>query len=62
MNELEATIEAAFRTVSTDALIRRIERAPDFGYDDEAVELTRRLRAEGKAWRWASDTRVEVSA
>ncbi|WOI85969.1 hypothetical protein [Rhodococcus qingshengii] len=40
----------------TDAqLIRRIEKAPDFGYDDEAIELNRRVRALGKAWRWAGD-------
>lgn len=33
-------------------LIRRMENAPDFGYDDESVELTSILTPEGKAWLW----------
>lgn len=41
--------------LSTEALVARMNRAPDFGYDDEAVELNQRLAAEGKAWRWSSD-------
>lgn len=42
-------------TMSTGALVARMNRAADFAYDDEAVELNRRLAAEGKAWRWSSD-------
>jgi hypothetical protein len=40
-------------------LVRRIENAPDFGYDDEAVELNRLLAAEGKAWLW-DDATVKI--
>lgn len=36
-------------------LIRRMERATDFGYDDEEQELTRRLSSQGKAWKWSDD-------
>lgn len=56
---LEAQIAKKFKTVATDALIRRIERAADFGYDDEQYELNRRLRENGQTWRWKGD-RVEV--
>lgn len=37
------------------ALVTKINNAPDFGYDDESVELNQLLRGEGKAWRWAGD-------
>lgn len=51
---LDSQLEAHFAGVSDEALIRRMERAPDFGYDDEAYELDRRLKALGRqAWRWA---------
>ena len=33
----------------------RINRAPDFGYDDEAAELTKVLAKYGKAWKWGRD-------
>lgn len=39
----------------TKALIRRMEQAGDFNYDDEQVELSRRLSAEGYAWKWSRD-------
>lgn len=42
------------------ALVARMERAPDFGYDDEEVELNRRLALEGKTWRWGVGDRVEI--
>jgi hypothetical protein len=61
--ELEAACLARFRHMSTPDLIRRMERAPDFGYDDEEVALTARLREKGQAWRWDQRTftnRVEV--
>lgn len=41
-----------FKHLSLDALIRRIENAPDFGYDDESVELSSRLARQGKDWKW----------
>lgn len=52
-----------FEHLSDDALKRRMERAADFGYDDEERELSRRLALGGLAWRWSSDfynPRVEV--
>lgn len=55
MTELEAAIAAKFRHLSLPALIARIEKAPDFGYDDESVELSRRLRESGESWRWVGD-------
>ena len=32
-----------------------METAPDFGYDDEEVELSRRLKDQGMAWKWSED-------
>jgi hypothetical protein len=58
--DLDQALEECFKHMSTSALIRRMERAEDFGYDDESIELTRRLRREGKAWRWKSDSEVEI--
>ncbi|MBM4646560.1 hypothetical protein GS464_29535 [Rhodococcus hoagii] len=52
---LEEKIQAALGHVATSALIRRMETAQDFGYDDEEVELSRRLREQGKTWRWSDD-------
>ncbi|MFI8696739.1 hypothetical protein [Dietzia maris] len=53
--ELAEAIAQKFRGVTTSELIRRMETAEDFGYDDEEVELTRRLADEGKTWRWSED-------
>ena len=63
MSELENEIQAKFAHLSDERLISRMNRAPDFGYDDEEVELTRRLKLGGLAWRWATvdgRERVEV--
>lgn len=51
--ELEAEIQAKLGHISTGNLVRRMERLPDFAYDDEQVELSRRLREQGKTWRWS---------
>lgn len=57
----EAAIQAKLGHISTGNLVRRMERAPDFGYDDEQVELSRRLREQGKTWRWSdSFTKPQV--
>ncbi|QWY81389.1 hypothetical protein SEA_RIZWANA_92 [Arthrobacter phage Rizwana] len=37
------------------ALVRRINAAPDFGYDDESAELNELLAAQGKGWKWSDD-------
>jgi len=54
-NELERAVQAKFEGLSDFALMNRINRAEDFGYDDEGLELTRRARLMGKAWRWAQN-------
>jgi len=33
-----------------------MHNAPDFGYDDEGAELTRRLAPKGKDWMWDRDS------
>jgi hypothetical protein len=39
--------------LSDRSLIQRMNKADDFGYDDEEVELNRRLSERGLQWRWA---------
>lgn len=53
-----------FAHLSTGLLVARMNRAADFGYDDEEVELTRRLSGTGRAWRWTQTDppRVEIYA
>lgn len=41
--------------MTTANLIRRMEKSEDFKYDDEAVELNRRLKQEGYTWKWSDD-------
>jgi len=60
---LDRILEDQFKGTSDAELIRRMEHAPDFGYDDEEYELNRRLKLGGLAWRWAQFNgrdRVEV--
>ena len=57
---LVQAVAAKLARLSTSALIARIERAADFGYDDEAVELTERLFRKGSTWRWSQDLRGET--
>lgn len=38
-------------------LVRRMEKAPDFGYDDEAMELKRR----GYSWTWTKDNKLIIN-
>jgi hypothetical protein len=51
-----------FAHLSVRDLVARMNRAPDFGYDDEEEELSRRLAATGQTWRWsdAEPPRVEI--
>lgn len=49
---LDRIIAEKFEGRSDSYLIRRMENAPDFGYDDESYELTRRLAINGLSWRW----------
>lgn len=57
--DLEQAIRDKFKYYTNDALIERIERSEEFRYDDETVELNRRLLLGGLAWRWAGN-KVEV--
>lgn len=58
----EAEGVARLAHLSTSELIARINRAPDFGYDDEAAELRARLKRNGQGWRWTrhEPQRVEI--
>jgi hypothetical protein len=60
--ELLKAVQARFAHLSTAQLTARMNRAPAFGYDDEEVELTRRLEPTGRAWRWTRTIppRVEI--
>jgi hypothetical protein len=51
-----------FAHLSTGLLVARINRAHDFGYDDESDGLNRRLRATSPSWRWTQTDppRVEL--
>ena len=63
MGESQPHPDRSFENLSDAQLIRRMENAPDFGYDDEEVELSRRLKLGGLAWKWSSDLfnpKVEV--
>lgn len=50
---LDHAIAAKFEGKPDSCLVRRIETAPDFGYDDEEYELNRRLKLAGLAWKWS---------
>ncbi|KAB2584417.1 hypothetical protein BS297_15885 [Rhodococcus erythropolis] len=54
-SRLETEIAAKFAGIPNAQLIRKMERAQDFGYDDEEFELNRRLKIGGLAWRWSGD-------
>lgn len=51
-----------FAHLSIEQLVARMNRATDFGYDDESEELDRRLRDTARAWRWtrSDPPRVEL--
>ncbi len=53
--ETIASIRAKFASMSLSRLISRMERSPDFGYDDEEVELAERLLRKGQEWCWSRD-------
>ena len=57
---LEDQIKAKFAGYTDGQIMRRMEAAPDFGYDDEAYELNRRLGAVGLTWRWSSQNKVLI--
>lgn len=50
---LDRELEAKFQGKPDSYLIRQMETAPDFGYDDAEYELTRRLYLSGLAWKWS---------
>ena len=57
---LEDQIKEKFAGYTDGQIMRRMEAAPDFGYDDEAYELNRRLEAVGLSWRWSSQNKVLI--
>lgn len=56
---LDQALAKKFHGYSDNELMRRIEVAQDFEYDDEQYELNRRLGARGLTWAWNGD-RVEI--
>lgn len=50
---LDRAVEEKFQGKPDSYLIRRMETAADFGYDDEQCELNRRLYLSGLAWKWS---------
>jgi len=44
------------KNLSLNALVSRINKAPDFKYDDEAVEMKRR----GIKWLWDRNDKVRI--
>ena len=59
-NDLETQIKEKFAGYTDGQIMRRMEAAPDFGYDDEAYELNRRLSLVGLTWRWSSQNKVLI--
>lgn len=59
-NDLETQIKEKFAGYTDGQIMRRMEAAPDFGYDDEAYELNRRLGLVGLTWRWSSRNKVLI--
>lgn len=57
---LEDQIKEKFAGYTDGQIMRRMESAPDFGYDDEAYELNRRLAAVGLSWRWSKRNKVLI--
>ena len=45
MENLDTVIKANFRHLSNSALVKRINGLPDFKWDDEGHELSRRINA-----------------
>ena len=41
---LEQIIKAKFLHVSNEELVKRANKAPDFGWDDEEYEMVRRMK------------------
>ncbi len=42
------------QNLSVNQLIKRMENAPDFGYDDEEAEMTRR----GIFYKWSKNNKI----
>lgn len=57
---LEEQIKDKFAGYTDGQLMRRMEAAEDFKYDDEAYELNRRLGAVGLSWRWSKRNKVLI--
>ncbi len=45
-----------YKTMSLDNLIKSMEKAPDFGYDDQEAEMIRR----GIKYKWLPNNKLEI--
>ena len=59
MSRLDQAVAEKFVGMSNAQIIHRMERATDFGYDDEEYELNRRLKDSGMTWRWDREVSPE---
>lgn len=59
-NDLETQIKERFAGYTDGQIMRRMEAAEDFAYDDEAYELNRRLGLVGLTWRWSRQNKVLI--
>lgn len=50
LSDLDKACRNKFRHLSNDALVKKINGAADFGWDDEGHEINRRQNASGGAW------------
>jgi hypothetical protein len=50
--------ERTLRRMSNQQLIDRVNQAPDFGWDDECVELCRRRKEKGLRWEIQGNTAI----
>ncbi len=57
---LEEQIKDKFAGQSDADIIRQMNRAEAFGYDDESYELNRRLDRIGLTWRWSTRNKVLI--
>lgn len=60
MNNLDKIISEHFKKYSTNRIIKIIESNKK-NLDDETYELNRRLKLEGKTWKFDSDDKILIT-
>lgn len=58
---IDQVVKRKFRHLSDEDLIRRANQAPDFGWDDEACEIDRRMRETGLKCEMQGNSIVIIS-